>query len=151
MTSMIQPIANEDDRKWCAQLMSSNEPWVTLKRDCAACYALLGNAAKERYVIYDGTTRAGVLILDLLGPFPGYIQSICVAADARGRGIGTRAIAWAEDRIFGESPNVFICASSFNPDAQRLYERLGYEVVGVLKGFVVDEHDEALLRKRRGS
>ena len=34
-------------------------------------------------------------------------------------------MAWAEARILRESPNVFICVSSFNPDARRLYERQG--------------------------
>jgi hypothetical protein len=60
-------------------------------------------------------------------------------------------LAWAERRILRNSPNVFMCVSSFNPDALRLYRRLGYEIVGTLKGFVVDEHDEFLLQKRAGS
>jgi RimJ/RimL family protein N-acetyltransferase len=44
-----------------------------------------------------------------------------------------------------------MCVSSFNPRARQLYERLGYEQVGVLRAFVVTEHDELLLRKTRGS
>jgi [ribosomal protein S18]-alanine N-acetyltransferase len=92
-----------------------------------------------------------VLILDINAVFGGYIQSICLAEDVRRRGVGSRVIAWAEERIFRDSPNVFMCVSSFNPDAQRLYTRLGYETIGVLKQFVVDEHDELLLRKTRGS
>ena len=58
---------------------------------------------------------------------------------------------WAEERIFRDSPNVFICVSSFNSEALRLYERLGYETLGTLSRFVVDDHDELLLRKSRGS
>jgi [ribosomal protein S18]-alanine N-acetyltransferase len=60
-------------------------------------------------------------------------------------------IGWAEQRIARESPNVFLCVSSFNVAARRLYERLGYELVGRLDGFIVREHDELLLRKTRGS
>jgi len=60
-------------------------------------------------------------------------------------------IRWAEDRIFRDSPNVFICVSSFNPGARRLYERLGFEEVGVLRAFAVADHDEVLLRKTCGS
>jgi ribosomal-protein-alanine N-acetyltransferase len=74
-----------------------------------------------------------------------------VSADARDRGLGSRVLRWAEDRIFRDSPNAFICVSSFNPNARRLYERLGYEVVGTLTAFMVAEHDELLLRKSRGS
>jgi ribosomal-protein-alanine N-acetyltransferase len=47
-------------------------------------------------------------------------------------------------------PNVFICASSFNPGARRLYERLGYQVVGELPDYIVRGHAETLLRKTTG-
>jgi len=147
----IEPISSADDHEWCARLMAGNEPWITLRRDYDACRIALANPVKERYVVRDDGERAGLLILDMTGPFPGYIQSICVAAAARNRGVGAHVLAWAEQRILRDSPNVFICVSSFNPDALRLYRRLGYEVVGTLKGFVVDEHDEFLLQKRVGS
>ena len=151
MTLTITMLDDRDDLEWCAHLMSTSEPWVTLKRDYDACVGVLSNPGKERYVIRADRQRAGLLILDMTGPFPGYIQTIGIAPEARNRGIGTKALAWAEDRIFRESPNVFICVSSFNPDARRLYERLGFETVGLLKHFIVDEHHEWLLRKTRGS
>jgi ribosomal protein S18 acetylase RimI-like enzyme len=46
---------------------------------------------------------------------------------------------------------MFICVSSFNPRAQRFYRRLGYEVIGELKDYIVDGHSEILLRKSIGS
>jgi hypothetical protein len=36
------------------------------------------------------------------------------------------------------------------PTPRRLYERLGFGQVGVLRGFGVAEYDELLLRKTRG-
>jgi ribosomal protein S18 acetylase RimI-like enzyme len=59
-------------------------------------------------------------------------------------------MAFAERRILAETPNVFICVSSFNDGARRLYERLGYEVVGELKDYIVAGHSEILLRKTIG-
>ena len=147
----IDPIQTRDDLEWCARFMASNDPWQTLRRDLEACVSVLSNEAKERYLIRVAAQRAGVLILDMHGPFAGYLQTIGVAAEFRNRGVGRQAIAWAEARIFRDSPNVFMCVSSFNPDARRLYERLGYETVGSLTSFIVDEHDEWLLRKSRGS
>ncbi len=136
---------------WSARLMAANDPWMTLGRDYHACLSALSTPTKERYLVRADGQRAGVLILDMNGAFFGYIQTICLAEEARGRGIGSRVIALAEERIFRDSPNVFMCVSSFNPDARRLYERLGYELLGTLHRFVVDEHDELLLRKTRGS
>jgi ribosomal protein S18 acetylase RimI-like enzyme len=151
MTLNITLLTSRDDLDWCARVMSTNDPWLTLGRDYDACVAVLRNPTKERYVVRADGARAGLLILDMTGPFPGYIQTIAVAAEARNRGIGTKTVAWAEQRIFRESPNAFICVSSFNPDAQRLYERLGFEKVGILTHFFVDGHHESLLRKTRGS
>jgi len=59
-------------------------------------------------------------------------------------------MAFAEERIFHETPNVFLNAASFNPEAQRLYERLGYEVVGELRDCIVPGHSEILMRKSTG-
>jgi ribosomal protein S18 acetylase RimI-like enzyme len=151
MTLNIDPLTSRDDLEWCARVMAENEPWRTLKRDYGSSLDVLSNPLKERYVVRADGSRVGLLILDMTGPFPGYIQTIGIAPEARNRGIGTRTLAWAEERIFRESPNVFICVSSFNPDAQRLYARRGFEKIGVLKHYIVDEHDEWLLRKTRGS
>jgi ribosomal-protein-alanine N-acetyltransferase len=151
MDVRVEPLAQIEDIAWCAGVMSSNEPWLSLRRDYAACLSVLQNAEKERYLVRADGERAGLLILDMHGPFAGYIQTICLAASARNRGLGARVIQWAETHIFNSHPNVFMCVSSFNTNAQRLYERLGYEVVGTLKHFVVDEHDELLLRKTQGS
>jgi ribosomal protein S18 acetylase RimI-like enzyme len=45
---------------------------------------------------------------------------------------------------------VFLCVSSFNTAARRLYERLGFEVVGRFPDFIVRDHDELLLRRTTG-
>ena len=42
---------------------------------------------------------------------------------------------------------MFLCVSSFNTRARALYERLGYQVVGELRDYVVRGHSEWLLRK----
>ena len=73
-----------------------------------------------------------------------------MSASARGSGLGTQLVAFAEQRIHRESPNVFLCVSSFNPGARSLYERLGYEFVGTLKDFLVEGYDELLYRKSSG-
>jgi predicted GNAT family acetyltransferase len=134
----------------CARMMAASEPWVTLRRSFEASVRTLGDPGKELYAVSDGGETAGFVLLDMRGPLCGYIQSVCVCPAQRSRGLGTALIQWVEDRVFRESPNVFLCVSSFNDRARRLYERLGYEVVGGLSAFIVRGHDEVLYRKTRG-
>jgi [ribosomal protein S18]-alanine N-acetyltransferase len=109
----------------CARMMSESEPWKTLGRDYNASVTTLSDPSKEVYVAVQGDDIAGFVILNMQGAFVGYIQTLCVAPELRGQGTGSILLKFAEERIFRDSPNVFMCVSSFNKDAQRLYERLG--------------------------
>ena len=150
MTVTIELACNDADREACARMMSESDPWVTLGRDFARCLTAVSDPARELYVARSGNELTGFILLTMKGQFPGYITSVCVASSARGSGVGTQLVAFAEQRIHRESPNVFLCVSSFNPGARRLYERLGFEFVGTLKDFLVDGYDELLYRKSNG-
>jgi ribosomal-protein-alanine N-acetyltransferase len=131
----------------CARMMASSEPWITLGRDYDASVKTLTDPSKEVYVAAVEGEIAGLIILNMQGGFVGYIQTVCFAPTWRNKGVGSKFLAFAEDRIFREAPNVFICVSSFNDRAQRLYRRLGYEVIGELKDYIIAGHAEILLRK----
>jgi ribosomal protein S18 acetylase RimI-like enzyme len=75
------------------------------------------------------------------------VQLLGVAAEYRGCGVGRALIEFAEQRVFREVPNVFICVSDFNHEARAFYAKLGYDTVGELKDYVVSGHAEILLRK----
>lgn len=143
----IRRAMNDAELELCARTMANSEPWLTLRRTFEDSVALLSNVTKEVYLAAHESEIAGFIILDMNGAFKGYLQTICVMPSCRGHGVGTQLIAFAEQRIFREAPNVFMCVSSFNPEARKLYLRLGYEIVGVLKDYVVAGHDEILLRK----
>jgi [ribosomal protein S18]-alanine N-acetyltransferase len=138
------------DRVWAAGLMAASEPWLTLGRGRADALRLLRDRRKRCFIVRSGGERAGFLVLDLNGPLGGYLQTVGVAPERRGRGIGAAALAWAEARIFERHRNALLCVSSFNRGAQRLYRRAGYAVVGRLRDYVVAGHDEILMRKTRG-
>ncbi len=151
MTALaIRPLGTHVEAEACAQMMSGTEPWITLGRGYDACLRVLLDETRERYVAREGDRLAGLLILNLKGAFVGYVQTVCAAPGYRGRGVGTALVAFAEERIFREHRNVFICVSDFNHGARRLYERLGYRLVGELVDYVVAGHSELLLRKTRG-
>jgi ribosomal protein S18 acetylase RimI-like enzyme len=143
-------VATESDFDACARLMSISEPWVTLGRDYDASLGVLRDPTREVYVAERDGELAGFTILCVTGAFVGYLQTVAVDPRFRGEGIGTELIAFAEERIFRVSPNVFICVSSFNTRARALYERLGYTYVGALTDYFVRGHDELLFRKTRG-
>jgi predicted GNAT family acetyltransferase len=84
------------------------------------------------------------------GAFVGYIQTVCAVCEFRGIGVGTALVAFAEERIFRDFRNVFICVSDFNHGARRLYERLGYRLVGELTDYVVAGRSELLFCKTVG-
>jgi ribosomal-protein-alanine N-acetyltransferase len=148
---LIRPISGPDEALVCARLMAASEPWVTLGRDVATSLRVIQDPTREVYVAQLGEEIAGFLILCLIGPFVGYLQTMCVAPGWRGRGMGTRFITFAEERIFREFANVFLCVSSFNTEAKRLYLRLGYVEIGEFKDYIVPGYSEILLRKTRGA
>lgn len=146
----IRPIAGHDEALSCAAIMAGSDPWITLGRDVETSLRVIEDPSREVYVAVAGDRVAGFLIVCLVGALVGYIQTVAVATEFRGQGLGSRLIAFAEERIFRQWPNAFMCVSSFNPDAKRLYLRLGYEIIGDLKDYLVAGHSETLLRKTRG-
>ena len=147
---MIEPLGNDEDASACAAMMAGSEPWLTLRRSYDECLRVVTDPTCETYVARDDGAVRGFIIINMRGAFIGYVRSICVAADARGGGLGSQLVAFAEERIFRDVKNVFLCVSSFNPRARALYQRLGYEVVGELKDYVITGASEILMRKTRG-
>ena len=151
MNWSVVPLETEAEAEACARLMASSEPWLTLGRTYEASLAIIRDPSREVFVVRDRSAQLlGFLILCLTGAFVGYIQTICIHPDCRGKGLGSELLHFAERRILERYPNVFMCVSSFNHDARRLYERLGYQVVGELTDYIVAGHSEILLRKTVG-
>ena len=134
----------------CAQLMAASDPWQRLGMDLESLLRAVRAPGRERYVAQLNGQFAGFLILNFQGPFPGYIQTVGLAPEFRGQGLGSAIITFAEQRIFREQQNVFLCVSSFNSRARRFYTALGYQEVGELTDFLVAGHSEFLLRKTIG-
>jgi ribosomal protein S18 acetylase RimI-like enzyme len=143
----IRRLEGRADAEICARMMANSEPWMTLRRDYDASLKILTDLSREVYLAMVGSEIVGFAILNMHGAFVGYLQSIYVAPQCRGKGFGSKLMDYVEERILSETPNVFICVSSFNRRAQKLYERRGYEVIGELKNWIVPGHSEILLRK----
>ena len=135
---LIRRYQSESEARAAAAIMAGSEPWITLGRNPEQTYRNVTLPQQESYVAMLGDEVVGVVILAL--PIPlikGYISGLAVKAQFRNQGIGAKLLKVAEDRIFRESPNVFLCVTSFNHDARRFYERMGYHVVGELSEFSI--------------
>ncbi len=147
---MIRALASRDDAHLCATLMSTSEPWLTIGRGYEESLKLVEDPSREVYLAFDGDHFRGFIVILMHGAFVGYIQVIAVTPDARGTGVGSELVRFAEQRIFPTYPNVFLCVSSFNPRARALYERLGYQLIGEIPEFLIKGHSEFLMRKTIG-
>jgi [ribosomal protein S18]-alanine N-acetyltransferase len=143
-------VAQDGDRAWAAHLMATSEPWLTLSQGYDECLAAVQPAADaELLVARAGSTPCGFVLLRPRGVAGSpYIVSIAVEASHRGRGVGSKMLDYVESHSRPGARHMFLCVSSFNTSARRLYERSGYCAVGELPDYVVDGSSEILMHKR---
>jgi len=146
----IKLTADPEDFEVCALMMSVTDPWITLGLSYDQCLNAFEGRSKEIYVIRFNDEIVGFVIIQTSGTFAGYIQTICISKEYRGKGYGRKLLKFCEERILKISPNIFICVSSFNKDAARLYYDFGFKLVGELDNFVKEGFSELLLRKTVG-
>jgi len=77
------------------------------------------------------------------------IEYLCIAEEFRNRCIGTRLIEFFESELFPEADNLYLFVSDINPNAIRLYTRMGYLQVGAMPNFNLESQTEFLHRKSR--
>jgi len=145
---IIEAAANEDDIAWAARLMAGNEPWITLGRSYEQSREALTRSGTELFIASIGGVRVALLLVSPYGLAGSpYINSIAVDPAHRSAGIGAGLLDFAEEKFSG-CRFIFLCVSSFNPRAEALYRRCGYELVGELKDYIVEGRSEMLYRKR---
>jgi [ribosomal protein S18]-alanine N-acetyltransferase len=130
--------------------MASSEPWITLGQDLELCRQKVARPGTKLFVADGGGGQelAGFILLVPYG-FAGspYINSIAVASEARGRGVGAELLRFAEKHFVGRQ-HLFLLVSSFNARAQAFYRREGYEYLGELKDYILAGHSELIFFKR---
>jgi ribosomal protein S18 acetylase RimI-like enzyme len=138
------------DFEICASFMEVSEPWISLGMNMDQCLLAFQGNEKTIYTLTAADSIQGFIILQQSGTFKGYIQTICIKPEERGKGYGTALLQFAEALIFQYSPNIFICVSNFNNKALALYQKFGFEIVGQLPNFVKEGFTEILCRKTIG-
>lgn len=150
----MQPLhiapAVPSDLEWCAQLMASIDPWITLRRDLEGCRAVLARPGTELFVARPEAANQPLGFV-LIAPYglagSPYIASIGVAPAAQGQKVGSQLMAFAEQHYQGRG-HLFLLVSSFNGRAQHFYRAHGYQFIAELKDYIVSGHSELLFHKR---
>jgi [ribosomal protein S18]-alanine N-acetyltransferase len=150
LKTIIDITNNKEKHLICAEMMAKSDPWITLGMDLEACKKAFEGDCKEIYGLYKNDEILGFVILQMCGTFKGYIQTLCVTEVHRGEGLGKYILDFSEKRVREISPNIFICVSSFNSGALKLYKSFGFEEIGELSNFVKEGFNEILLRKTFG-
>ena len=94
-------------------------------------------------IVLDGAP-AGFIHLGSRGADIDWLEDIFVLPAYQGKGIGSKAIALAEDIVRQYSESLYIEAAARNAAAIRLYRRLGYDclnTVTIRKDFSPEKHD----------
>ena len=150
----IRELCGTAEAEAAARIMTTTDPWVRLGRSYAETLRAATDPAAKPFVAVTpaggGDDVIGVVLVQELLVFSGYVRALAVRPDWRNRGVGQALLAHAEEHIFRTWPNVFLCVSSFNTDARRLYQRLGYETIGEIREFIIPGAGEFLMRKTRG-
>lgn len=82
--------------------------------------------------------------------FP-YIHIVAVKSENRGQGIGEALLKFAENKYFTNYSKLFLVVADFNPNAKRLYERIGYSEIGKIPDLYRKGISECLMMKRKES
>ena len=147
---LIRPLRDDAEARDCTAQLGEFGPWRILGITPERIFKDLTNPARAVFVAESDGQIIGVLVLHLGGSFDGYIQLIAVFPEFQSRGFGSQIVRFAEEKIFCQSKNVFLCVSAFNNRAQKFYGRLGYRRVGELPDFLVAGQAEILMRKTTG-
>ncbi len=147
---LIRPLHDDAEARACVARLMEFGPWRTVGIPAKKLFKDLTNPQREVFVAERDAKITGILILHFGGSFDGYLQLLAVFPEFQNGGLGEKILRFAEEKIFASSKNVFLCVSSFNPRAQKFYDRLGYRKVGELENFLVAGQNEILMRKTRG-
>jgi GNAT superfamily N-acetyltransferase len=142
---------NEADARKLGVGFAAMEPWSVypMSADALTAYFAQNEAGAPRYALYDGDALAGGIGIRLDWMRGAYLQVLGVLPTHQRSGIGRLALTWFDlaGRARGDR-NLWVAVSDFNPGAERLYERCGFQRVAPLPDLIRDGMTEVLMRKQ---
>jgi ribosomal protein S18 acetylase RimI-like enzyme len=152
----IRPIRHDDVpviASWLVTIPLYQRYKLTADRAIAQFEKALGNrdmllAADGR----DGESACGFAWCIVGGAFGRsvYLRLIGVRPERAEEGIGSALLAASEQDALKISSDLFLLVSDFNHDAQRFYQKHGYQQIGAIPGYVLPDVTELIYWKHLG-
>lgn len=135
--------AGPDDARRIAHIerAAAAHPWSE-----EAVAATLALPTTRAWLAWDGDRPVGHLVASLVADV-GEVLTVAVLPEARRRGLGARLLDACQDhwREAGVAEG-FLEVRAGNAPARALYERAGWERVGIRRGYYADGEDAVLMR-----
>ena len=150
MVLEISAVNSPEEISLCADWMVASNPWNVLHFSHAQCVESLSSPHLQINAAFqDGEILGFLASMEHGIGFEPMIEYLCTSPKHRSQGIGSQLINHFEQSLFPESDNLYMFVSDINPNAIRLYNRLGYQQVGAWPNFNLEGQTEFLLRKSR--
>ena len=131
----------------CNNIIAVLEPWKTLNEGIDFARSI---KIKQAHVCMEGEEIGGFVIFTPEPVFArgGYLRAIGVSPSMQGKGIGRKLMSFAEKATARRAPNLYLCVSSFNRQAQTFYKSLGYTKIGKIPDLILPGKSEYVYRKQ---
>jgi len=138
----------------CADILADTDLWRHYGRNSEEAASLMEREYGSGTLFWiderEGVVTGFIACIPhgMMGEFP-YVRMLSVRNGWRGQGIGTALLTHLERMMFEEHRRMFMMVTDYNTGARRLYERLGWLVVGEIKDYKKKSINEFLLIKYR--
>lgn len=114
-------------------------------------FILQGINKQEVYIYIDEENKniVGFMRIDEIGMFSKYpfLRLISVKKEYRNKGYGAEMLKHFEYKYKNKVDRIFLCVSSFNDSAKKLYNKLGFVEIGKIDGLYKKGVVEYILMK----
>ena len=148
MQMILASLENLND---CYEALNNSRLFDEYFQNAEKCKSFLLDGIKknEIYIAKNNMRSIGFMRIDEIGMFSKYplLRLIVVKQEYRNKGLGSEMLRFYETKYKNKADRIFLCVSSFNDDAKRLYTSLGFNEVGRIDGLYKKGVIEYLLMK----
>lgn len=142
----------KEDLNDCCKALENSMLFDEYFKDIKKCnsFILEGIEKQEVYIAKDeNRNTVGFMRIDDVGMFSKFpfLRLIAVKHEYRCNGFGTEMLGLYEAKFRNKSDRVFLCVSSLNDKAKKLYTSLGYNEVGKIDGLYKKGKTEYIMMK----